>query len=114
MGQTTGQTMGQIMVQSTGSDPAERRQSPRLGFGGWVALHWLGPSAVPALTVLVDLSATGMRITSGHRVPIGMRGQAMFAVPDQLFIGRRFVVVWSIEMPDGSFDSGCRFTDSFE
>lgn len=85
-----------------------------MNFECWVALHWHGPVSVPALNELVDLSATGMRITSGHLVPVGMRGQAMFAVPDQLFIGRNFVVVWSIEMPDGSFDSGCRFIDSLE
>jgi len=88
----------------------ERRSSPRVAFPADVAVHWEGPSAFPVLQELVDIGDGGCCLRTGHRLAVGRAGEVLTVLPERSRIGRPFVVVWSREMPDGSFHSGCRFS----
>lgn len=90
---------------------AERREADRIAFAGEVAVSWELPCTDSVLADIVDISETGLRIATAYMVPIGRRGEALHVLPERSRIGRPFVVVWSIEMPDGAFHSGVRFTD---
>jgi hypothetical protein len=92
----------------------DRRRVRRIELQGEIAVRWEVPSAHPVLVEIVDISDTGMRISTAHLVPVGRRGHALHTLPERSRIERGFMVVWSIEMPDGAFHSGVRFTDREE
>ena len=89
----------------------ERRNSRRVSFSAEVVLLWEWPAEYPVLQELVDIGDGGFCLHTGHLIPVGRAGRAVSVLPERSSIGRPFVVAWSREMPDGSFHSGCRFTD---
>lgn len=89
----------------------ERRNSRRVAFSADIVLLWEWPAEYPVLQELVDISDGGFCLRTGHLLPVCRAGQAVSVLPERSSIGRPFEVAWSREMPDGSFHSGCRFTD---
>ena len=111
-----GQDFTKVMAKTSGlksSEPREheRRRARRISFPGEIAVRWEFPNPNPVLVEIVDISDTGLRISTTHLVPVERRGEALHIVPERSSIGRPFVVVWSVEMLDGAFHSGVRFTD---